>query len=281
MRLWVLLGTWIFAGMGCATSSHRALEAMEHRNARAQAAENDRLPAAQAAAFLMTIECESSCIGAPVQTDSLHHDFDPQAEGLHPGNGGFLGHLGAALENASRRTCLDHARTRCKGLTQVESARAVKASSGPWSADFKAGLKERTQYSPYDSAFRAALVGLNSPPWRMPSSERAFDEEPRACSKTIRVERVFGDCMIDEGDGRWRETLRSTEPLGEDVFEVCADPILASTRGLRPEVAREICAQQIYEQAHASGGMVLACAAVRWDAVGACGQLFKLAAPIE
>lgn len=273
MRAWIPFGLVLIGTTGCATSSHRALHAMEDRNARAQAADNDRMPAAQAAAFAASIECESSCVGAALQTDLLHHDFDPQAEDLRPGNGGFLGHLGAALENVSRRVCMDHARTRCKGLTQVESTRALKVSSGQWSLDFKAGLTERTQYSPYDDAFRSNLVGLNSPPWRMPSSVRALEDEPRACALKITVQRVFGDCMVDEAGGKWRETLRSTKPLGSDSFEVCADPILAATRGLRPQVAREVCAQEIYEQAHLEGGMVLACAAVRWDAAKACAEL--------
>ena len=260
--------------MGCATSAHRALQLMEDRNSRAQAADQSREPASQAPAFLASIECESSCVGSASQTDQLHLDFDPQAEDLRPGNGGFLGHLGSTLENASRRTCMDHARTRCKGLTQVESVRALKMSSGVWSFDLKAGLKQGTQYSPYDPAFRSTLVGLSSPPWRMPASSQSTDEISHACTQKITVDRFYGDCMTDEGGRKWRETLQSAQPLGEDTFEACADSILLSTRGLRPKVAREVCAQMIYEQAVAEGAiMVLACAAVRWDAAKACEQI--------
>jgi hypothetical protein len=248
---------------------------MEERNSRALAARSDRAPAAQASAFVTMIDCESRCVGAELQSDQLRYEFDPRAEGLQVGNGGFLGHLGVALENVSRRACLDHARTRCRGLTQVESARALKMSSGRWSFELRAGLTERTQYSPYDAAFQGFLVGVSPAPWRLPSSEPRLSLESRSCVKRVSIDRVFGDCMVDEGASKWRETLMSAEPLGSDRFEVCADSILARVRGLRPEVAREVCVQEIYEQAHAEGGFVLACAAARWDALGACTRLLE------
>ena len=206
--------------------------------------------------FSSSIECKYQCKNDQrVQTVEISRYFDPQEQGLKPGDGYvtdsriLLSSFSTVFFNWTTKACIEEAIQKCGSIEKINTADFNKVTSGNWSLTEKPSCKnDRVIYSPYDEQYK-----LNTSKESKKTEIKSVltipqAEESKFCRFPIKGKVCFGDCILfDENN----ENIKRKRPLilmdkespGNSDYEVCGDSLLKSfkSQSMSASVADSIC----------------------------------------
>ena len=245
--------------------------------------------------FESNVTCKNTCQNKSIHQKVIPKRFTPEDFGLYQGDGSsnekiLWRSLGSTLSIWSKNVCLNQAITDCNNLKNISDIEVVSISSGNWSMNsLPSCSNKKIIYSPFDNRFTLNNVpkenkieqvdifgwGKTEPIKPKNKSEhfttnlsqdnvqKLFNN--KECSYQIKVSTCFGDCVFENKNSNWNETINTNQPLGEEEFTLCADNFVEQFKN-KPFIYTKIkCEQLVWEIIQKSQSMGSSCAALRYD----------------
>jgi len=221
-------------------------------------------------AISTTVQCQFRCSQKTPQTKAKIGAYEPALRGLKPGNGNMWGSLTSDLQFYAQELCLEEAVASCGSLAKIDELAAQKISSGTWFMKLPVPcLAERPLLSPFEPGSGAVLILAVAKMDRFGvSTLPPTFQDPGNCQHWIEAETCFGDCLMELGEGKWKQTLMSNKPLGTGNRQVCGDELLRAfaKEKISSKPVKNFLCHHYFWQATASARqnqIELACAAYR------------------
>jgi len=222
-------------------------------------------------AFKAVVECNIKCRALPKRSFKLEAVYAPKQRGLHPGNGQMWGSMAHDLESFASESCMIKAQTECKGLAAVEALEVSRLSSGKWSMTVPLGCRpDQPVLSPFDPESGAISAPFHSreDSVEWPFAKAELPAATAACKHWINATTCYGDCLVEVKDGKWQQTIASSNPLATDSEKFCGDALVARFHKEHiksPDVQALMCRHYFWENLinKDKRNMALACAAYR------------------
>lgn len=236
--------------------------------------------------LMTSVECEIKCAGKPSVRQRVASNFIPKAYGLYPGDGSnnentLWRSLTVTMKVWSEEICLQEGIQICKNLGNIDETHVKEIESGEWKLDSFPGCAEsKVTLSPFDNTVNSKRlpepVGQSLEMSLKASSVPVINEALKLAEKKVSTTcqhkmgmiLCFGDCVHDLGEGVWKETLATPEPLGQDKGEWCMDEVvslLKKNQGVSHQVKVKICEAYFWSSIMHSHGPGSSCAAIRGD----------------
>lgn len=233
--------------------------------------------------LVVNLSCSVSCQGETPKDIVVSSDFIPEDLGLTPGNGSngdkltIWGSLGTALKVWSQDQCLVEGKKICGDL-KAAVVKVTSLESGDWKLARFPGCQEKSiTLSPFGDGINSKRIEKKTPLMKglgnfgTPPKKGALSTLVKylsagvltKCQRKISAKICFGDC-IDLTSKDIVETLGTSEPLGTDEVEMCADELYEhfSRQQLSKAVKQNFCEMFFWNNYKE---MPMSCAAVRGD----------------
>lgn len=247
--------------------------------------------------FDATVECEIKCRDEQKQRITVEKEFKAKDYSLSPGDGSAPNFtvwrsLGITLNIFKKQVCLDKAKAKCK---EIESFNVTSISSGDWSLSEDITCKTKSIIkSPFDPGHKLKqkeavktsatniipnLWQLNSRPLELSQNSELDTNHAQVldinnCKNKVKVSSCFGDCIFEDISKKhdFVETLSTSNPLGEDYYELCIDKEFEKMKHSSKSVSKFRCEKFVWDTVTRLRLSGESCAALRYNTN--CVELF-------